>query len=436
MGTLTTALMSVSRAKNAERGLMLTFFIQGFIGLSIIPRIPELLTQIHVGFVQWGLISGLSGLGGLIPLLFANRLIMRFGTRPIMQVTFLLMAACFASYGFIPSGGIYLSVALVLSFFGSILGLALNSQGVMFQDRVGRVVLGKMHATWSIGATLSSLISGLLAPYIPLHWYMVSVSVLCVIAMQVANRLLLAPHEDGHEDEKKKASKSSGGNPFKLPPMVWLLAAGLFASVFPEVAVMDWSAVFLKKELAQGAATMGLAYSAFSMAMIASRLSVSRITKRTPITNISRFSGFIGGIMMLTGVLGGVAVSKISPTAGLVVSVVFFGLAGLGIGPMVPTFFGAAGSVQGLPTPLVMARMTLFNSLSILGAKILMGGIAQGVGVIVAFVMPAALLTTGGLLAGILTRWSKAKAVEPETTEKVLEDAYPATAQLPIIVSE
>jgi hypothetical protein len=56
MGTLTTALMSVPRANKAQRGLMLSFFVQGFLSLSYIPRIPELINQLNVSFAQWGLI--------------------------------------------------------------------------------------------------------------------------------------------------------------------------------------------------------------------------------------------------------------------------------------------------------------------------------------------------------------------------------------------
>jgi predicted MFS family arabinose efflux permease len=435
MGTLTTALMSVPRAQKAQRGLMLSFFVQGFLSLSYIPRIPELINQIDVSFAQWGLILGLAGMGGMIPLLFANRVILRWGTRPVMRVSFAVTAACLATYGLVSNGILFFIACLSLGFFNAFYNLALNSQAVMYQDKIGRVVLGKLHATWSIGATSSALVSGLLAPYVPLHWYLIATAAICLTAFIVGSSMILGPNEDGHTDQKKQNAHIPF---FKSPGKVWLLAAGLFAAVFPEVTMMDWSAVFAKRELLQSVATVGIPYTAFSMSMIVGRLLVSRVTRRIHIATLGRFAALGGSIFMGLGAFIGPVISHSNTTAGLVVTAVLWAFAGLGMGPMVPTFFSSASSVKGMSTPQAMSRMSLVNSVSILLAKVLMGALAQGVGVMLAYAFPVLMFFAASLVAAVVARDAirELAAAHKKASPVDLETVFPSTSAIPIIVEE
>ena len=433
MGTLTTALMSVPRAQKAQRGLMLSFFVQGFLSLSYIPRIPELINQIDVSFAQWGLILGLAGIGGMIPLLFANRVILRFGTRPVMRVSFGVTALCLATYGVIPNGILFFIAALSLGFFNAFYNLALNSQAVMYQDKIGRVVLGKLHATWSIGATTSALVSGLLAPFITLHWYLIGTAAVCLAAFFIGSSMILGPTEDGHTDQKKQNAHVPF---FKSPPKLWLLAAGLFAAIFPEVTMMDWSAVFAKRELLQSVATVGIPYTAFSMSMIVGRLLVSRVTRRIHISTLGRYAALGGSIFMGLGAFIGPVISRTNSFAGLIVTAGLWAVAGLGMGPMVPTFFSSASSVKGMSTPQAMSRMSLVNSLSILLAKVLMGALAQGIGVMLAYIFPVTMFFCASIVAGVVARdvIRELAAAHKKPEPLGLETVFPGTSAIPIIV--
>lgn len=435
MGTLTTALMSVPRAKKAQHGLMLSFFVQGFLSLSYIPRIPEIINQIDVTFAQWGLILGLAGFGGMIPLLFVNRIILRFGTRPVMRASYAITALCLGSYGFISNGVLFFVAALSLGFFNAFFNLALNSQAVMYQDTIGKVVLGKLHATWSIGATSSALFSGLLAPYISLHWYLLAAASACLVVFFIGSSRILGPAEDGHTDQKKTTAHVPF---FKSPSKVWLLAAGLFAAVFPEVTMMDWSAVFAKRELLQGVATVGIPYTAFAMSMIVGRLLVSRFTRRIHISTLGRYSALVGSIFMGLGAFLGPAVAHGNAVAGLVLTASLWAIAGLGMGPMVPTFFSSASAVPGMSTPQVMARMSLVNSISILLAKVLMGALAQGVGVMLAYLFPVVTFFCASILAALVAKEIiTSLAPKRSNLEPIgLEESFPGSSAIPIIVEE
>lgn len=401
MGDLTTAMMSVSRSRKAHNGLVGAFFIQGFLALSYIPRIPELIDQIHVTFATWGLILGLATLGGMLPLLMANHFINRFGTRPVVQLMFTLVSLTMAMYGFVNNGWMFFVLSFVQAFTMSFFNVAINSHSVVFQNRIGRIIIGRFHAAWSIGAATASIVSGALAAMIPLREYMILVTSIAAAGLLIASGMLLGPTEDGHDQEKKRA-KSIGI--FKTPRYVSLLSLGIFCGVFPELSMMDWSAVFAKNALHLNPSQVGLPYTIFAVSMIAARLSIGRLTRNRHLSTVASKAAIMGSVAMALAVFIGPIVAGVDPMLAVLVTGVFWVAAGLGTGPQVPSFFSATGSVPGMSTAQAMSRMSLFNSIIILGAKVVMGALAQGISVQVAFIFPIATYIVASVIASSVAK--------------------------------
>ena len=422
MKAMTLPMLSVPRAKKAQLGLIGSFATQGFLSITYLPRIPELMDQINVNFAEWGLITGLSGIGGMIPLLFGNRLIMRFGTRPIMYIGSVLLTLLVSTFGFAQNGPTLLLLMFSMAFVMSSYNLALNSQSIMFQNRIGKVVLGKFHATWSIGAASSSVVAGFLATFMPLWLHLLIVPALALIGFFVFNAKVLAPHEDGHNEERARAVRVPF---FKSPSMVWLLAGGLFTATFPELVMMDWSAVFGRDVLHLGAGLQAVPYTVFVFSMICGRLMIAPISKRVHVSEYARIGAWVGAVAMIIGVWTGTLLGQDGGTLGLLVSLVFWAIAGLGVASMVPSFSSAAGHVTGMPTAQVMARMQLVNSITVLIAKILMGALAEGISLSVAFFFPISVLVVSGFLAGKV-----AKRFKPA---ELAANAFPPTGPISTI---
>jgi hypothetical protein len=188
---------------------------------------------------------------------------------------------------------------------------------------------------------------------------------------------------------------------------------------------MDWSTVFGRKVLEVDAAMSTLPYTFFVVAMIISRLSIARVTRGVHIGIASFWGGIVGAIAMGLGIVLGPLVADHDKIAGVFVTASLWFIAGLGIGPMAPTFTSAAGQVKGLSTSQGLARASLVGSLAITGGKLLMGAIAQGVSLIVAFALPTALLFVAGVIAGV---WAKSEIA----SQAVIEDAFPITGAIPI----
>ena len=176
------------RTKSAEFALIAAFAIQGFLAITYLHRIPEIIEQIDVSFALWGLIIGLAGLGSLIPLLITNRLVGKFGTRPIVRISSLMIVLTTASLGFATNGWMYFAFHAAMMFSMSFFNIAVNAQSVMLQKKVKKVILGKFHAAWSIGAGISAAVSGILASFMSLQLHLVLVGLMAIVAFEVSIR--------------------------------------------------------------------------------------------------------------------------------------------------------------------------------------------------------------------------------------------------------
>jgi predicted MFS family arabinose efflux permease len=411
-----------ARLKSAQTALSVFFFTQGFVSITYIPRIPEIIEQIGVSFAVWGLIIGLSGIGSLLPLLVANRLIGRFGTRPIIHLSSILIVLSIMSLAWAFNGWVFFIFQTMMMFSMSFFNIAINSQSVMLQKRVKLVIIGRFHAAWSIGAGASAALSGIMASFVSLQLHLFIVPAICLIVFQIYVRSMLAPAEDGHKEEKQASRKVPF---FKSPNQLWLLALGLFTGVFMEMVMMDWSALFAQEVLLLSPTLGAIPYASFMLAMITGRLLITRATKKYHISELSKWGGIYGSIMMALGLILAPPLVEDNPILALIVLSIFWTLGGFGLAPIVPSFFGAAGHVSGLTTSQALARMSLLNALAVIGAKVAMGGLAEGVGLQIAFALPIVLMFIAGLLSGRLAKQAKRK--------EAVENAFPITGSLTVI---
>jgi MFS family permease len=418
--------IKAERVKSVRTALNAIFFLQGALGTVMIPRVPELIEQIDVNFTAWGAILGFSGLGALVGLMYANRYIVRLGSRRVLEITSVASALLLVSLPFITNAWIFFLVQAAMAFTGSCFNIALNTQAVVLQKMLNRTIIGKFHAIWSIGAAGSAAVSAVLATFLPIWLHFLLIPTIAAVILYFASTRTLTAEEIGKSSERKPEKKS----PFwKAPSQLWLLSAGLFAGVFPEAAIMDWSAVYGKRELGLDAGLSAIPYTLFVGAMIVSRLSIGRLTRNRHVGVLSFWGGLFGSVAMGAGALLGPVLAEQDPTLGLTATSILWFAAGLGLGPMSPTFFSAAGYVKGLTTAQALARMSLISSVLFMGGKFVMGAIAQDVNLVAAFMLPTALFCIAGLVAGAI-----AKRVD--AGKGAIEDAFPMTGPIGTIASD
>jgi hypothetical protein len=154
------------------------------------------------------------------------------------------------------------------------------------------------------------------------------------------------------------------------------------------------------------------------------RLAMTRITKRLHPSELSSWGGYLAAAMLAISVIFGPTLSAANQLLGLSFIMLFWLVLGLGMAAMAPAFTSAAGHVEGMNTARVLTRMTLASALVQIGAKTLMGALAQGFSLTAAMFFPVALLVLSAAIAGRVAKLAK---------RKELENAYPMTGSIAII---
>ncbi len=412
------------RLRKAQIAMLITFTFTGHIALSSVAWVPEFIDRLGVAFATWGTIIGFGVIGSITPLFFVSRLIMRFGPRTLIRFGNYFGALFLVLLGFTSDPLLWFVINMGFNFFMSILGVSVNSHSVLLQKQISKNVIARFHAGWSLGAVAAAMTGGLSTLFLELEQFLIIVALLNVIVFEFALRWLLSPTEDGHLEERAGVVKRKF---YHVPAQLVLLAFGMIGIVFPEVAVIDWAAVYARDILNVELALRSLPFAAFMVGMIVGRLSMTRLAERYHPNLIASRGAFIAaGVLALATVLAPFLADTSSNLA-LAATMVLWLVAGLGLAPGAPTFLSAAGHIPGVSTAWAVSRLSLMSSTMQVMAKTLMGALAEGVGLSLAFFFPVTLAIISGLIAYQFAK--KAKQTD-------LDSVSPPTSPMPIIVIE
>jgi MFS family permease len=120
--------------------------------------------------------------------------------------------------------------------------------------------------------------------------------------------------------------------------MLAVLGALAACGAFVEDAGSSWGALYLREEVAVGAAAAGLAFVALQVAMTVGRLTGDRVVDRFGQRRVAR----VGGAAIAAGMGMALAVPSLSTT------LIGFAMAGLGVATLVPAVMHAADELPGL----------------------------------------------------------------------------------------
>ncbi|MFE9566491.1 MFS transporter [Streptomyces sp. NPDC006487] len=405
--------LRLARARNAT---MTTFGLVGAISAVWVVRIPALRDKFGLTELQVGLEVLAWGLGALVAMTAAGRLVTRHGSHRVLRLSVPAAVAGLLMLAFAPGFPWLLAGGLV---FGGLFGLvdvAANAQASTLERVGGKPLMGRMHAGWSLGAVIGGLLgAGLAATGLG---FTASVAAAALIALAPAGYTMsrFLP------DTAPAASAGRTGRPLKLPRAVLLLGAVMFCAFLAEGAVADWSGLHLHDGLGASEAIAALGYPAFELAMLAGRLVCDRITQRC------------GARLLLTGAgLAGAAGFAVFVTASSALpAITGLVLVGAAVCVVVPLTFSLAGLVGGDRSVAAIARAGTFGYCGLLLGPVAIGLIAEHSSLRTGFLclIPISLLISAGAWAlPDLRVPGHASAVPPPTTA----DAQPPTdSPLPI----
>lgn len=370
-------------AKRARWAIAAMFTANGFAMGAWVPQIPPLMPRHGIDESTLGLVILALGLGAVGAMLFAGRLMSRFGGRAVLAAFSMGLTLTLPALAYAPG---LVSLFIAAAAFGAIAGVmdvAMNSGAVKVERLLGRAIMSASHGFWSLGGVIGSLAgSWVLAQWGSQTQAILAALVIAAIVLTALPFLLPDPPVPAEPHEKRDFLPKDLG--------LWILGLMALLSMIPEGAVVDWAAVYLGQELGADTFGAGLGFAAFAATMAVMRFSGDAIRNRFGAVKTLRVSSLIGA--------AGLMLAAIAPTSALAVA--GFAFAGLGVANMVPVLFSAAGNHHGLPPGQAIATVTMVGYAGILVAPASIGFVAEIAGFRVTYGALALLLVLVAALAG------------------------------------
>lgn len=362
------------------------FFTHALAAGAIHTRIPDLQELIGLSEAQLGLVLMGQPLGALSMFLFSSAIIERFGPRRMILwlLPGVVITAALASVLLHP---VALFVLLAINGVGfSLTNIAMNVEADRVEAASGARVMNTSHGAWSLGFLLTSLLGATLrglgvSPAVHL-WILAPllIGLILVVVLPMPN-MPPRPH--------------AGDNTRKLAWPSWatmgLVAFGLGAGL-TEGAARSWSIIYLRDSFDVAPFIESLALPALLAAMASGRLVADRFIDRFGPVRVARSLSALA--------IAGMAVIVLAPEAWL--ALLGFIAVGIGICVLYPLMLSAAARLGDRPSSQNVAATTLIFQMVNLGAPLLIGGVAEGFGVRVAFAALIPLLVLTFSMAGRL----------------------------------
>jgi MFS family permease len=361
-------------ANSAQLAIFGVFFLNGFGLASWIIHIPSVKQHLGLDEQQLGLALLGAGLGSLCTMWLSGWLMGRFGSWRILTVATFCFALTLVLPVFAPNLPLLTISLALLGGCNGLMDVAMNNQAAHFEADARRPVMSSFHATWSLGGWSGSLVGSLvLLDQWAATWHLVILAPLIIGAM-----IWLGPSLLRTKPERSPVfSFPTGG--------ILIFALLSLVAMLSEGAVADWAGVHLRDSLGAAYAVSGLGYNAFAICMAGGRLIGDKVVGR-----IGRERTVSGGALIGAAGLCLAALAN-NPT----LSIIGFGLAGLGMSNIVPVLFSLAALRK--PDAIGRATSAVFATgyLGFLIGPPLVGMFAQR------FTLPATLTGVGVLVAAI-----------------------------------
>lgn len=350
---------AINRLPSGRIAISLMFLMNGFILGNWAPKIPFFIENLRIGEGAMGNLLLLIGFGGLLVMPVAGYILSKFGsqtpTRYFAFVTsFLLLVVTLAPNYWV--AGIFMFITGV---FLIGMDICMNANVLVVEKKYKIGIMSSCHGWWSVGGIIGSLTAGAIIDYVGIVNHVIFVTIVCLMLVVYAWSKI----------QEDRQTKSDNSKPFSLPkkPTIYILGIMSFLSILPEGAIIDWSALYLIKELDSSVSTAGYAFAALSASMALIRFLGDFLRKRYGSTVIMRASCIVGAVGMFVG----------GQASSVVVAMIGFGIAGIGIANLVPIIISAAGKQEDVAPGVGISTIGFMASIGLMSAPAMLGYLAE-----------------------------------------------------------
>ena len=388
----------MSHTFHRDRYTWLAYLLLAYYGyfLNILgPITPFLKAELALSYTVSSLHFTAFAVGILIVGLFGHLLIDRIGRAPSLW-----LGAFGLSLGaFLLLAGRSSLVTIGASFFMGLVGsLILVLVPTVLSDQHGElraVALSEANVVASLVSAAAPLMVGW-SSHLPVGWRLsLGLVAFAPLLLWLGFRQAAPPPSAAPPvpDVIASAAKQSPISPEPLPPLFWVYWVALVLAVSVEFCMISWSADYLENSLRMPKVAAAQSVSLFFVAMIVGRLLGSRLVRSFSVHRVIVVSILVAGLgFWLYWTAAAVAFGLL----GLFVT-------GLGVAGLYPLLLSLAISVAGPNAVQAGARATLASGVAILALPLVLGRLADQLGIHSAYSVVGVLLVAVFLIV-LLTR--------------------------------
>lgn len=307
------------------------FFIAGALFATWGIHVPTVKQHYGLGEQALAMAMLASGVGAVLTLTQAGRIVGRHGPRRMAMLSGVLCAGSLAALLLSQNYAVLLALMVVFGIGMSLLDVSINAAASELESLRKRNLMSGFHAMFSLGGMVGAgLGSALLSHGVMPGSHLVVTSLASGVFVLLAGMVML----------QTVAGSSQEGHGFSLPSGVLGLLGALAAlGLIAEGAMYDWSVLYMTQELQSAPDFAALAYASFSGAMAAARFGGDWVRDRvSPAV-----------LMSSSAALAAVSMAAVLVIAHPIATLIGFALVGLGFANVVPVLFGTAAKLDANP---------------------------------------------------------------------------------------
>jgi predicted MFS family arabinose efflux permease len=228
----------------AARSTYIAFGGSGFAFASWASRIPQVKEQLGLDPGSLGLVLLAAAAGAVIALPLSGPIVNRFGSRRTVAAGAVLAGAGLATVAVGDAIGV---APVVVGLFAYGIGtstweMAMNVQGALVEQQIGRAIMPRFHACWSIGTVAGALGGAAIIALnvsVPAHISAVAIAVATVVPL-AAQRFLPDQDESDAAADRRRASSARKSLTAWREPRTLLIGMFGLAFAFAEGSGYDW----------------------------------------------------------------------------------------------------------------------------------------------------------------------------------------------------
>lgn len=274
--------LSAAEIRLAVRGTYIAFAGCGLAFASWASRIPQVRDHLGLSPARLGLVLLAIAAGSLVALPLAGTVVHRVGTRRTVAGMAVLIGAGLATVALGYLGGLVPVVAglFLLGFATGGCDVAMNVQGALVEQHLGRSVMSRFHAGYSLGTVAGALFgAAMVALGVPVTVHLLLVAAVVAVAVPWGARGFVSddtgdagdPGGEGAGDGAGGTSAERGALAAWREPRTLLIGVFALAFAFAEGTGNDWVGIAAIDGYGVPAVAGTLAFAVFLSAMTLGR---------------------------------------------------------------------------------------------------------------------------------------------------------------------